>query len=131
VAAIEIISPANKDRPENRRAFAAKMIALLREDVSVSIVDVVTVRQFNLYADLLELINRTDPTIGAEPPHLYAATMRFRKPARRKPRIDTWFYPLELGGPLPTLPLWLTEDLVVKLDLEPSYESTCRVLHMA
>lgn len=75
VAAIEIVSPANKDRPENRRAFAAKTAALLRQDVSVSIVDLVTTRQFNLYADLLELIDRADPTIGAEPPHLYVATL--------------------------------------------------------
>lgn len=131
VAAIEIVSPANKDRPENRRAFAAKTASLLRQDVSVSIVDVVTVRQFNLYADLLELIGRSDPTLGAEPPHLYVATMRARKPARRKPRLDTWFYPLELGSPLPSLPLWLAENVVVKLDLEPTYEDTCRVLRMA
>ena len=42
VAAIEIVSPANKDRPEHRRAFAAKCAGLLRERVSVVIVDVVT-----------------------------------------------------------------------------------------
>lgn len=131
VAAIELVSPSNKDRPENRRAFAAKTAALLRQDVSVSIVDVVTVRQFNLYADLLELIDRSDPTLGTEPPHLYVATMRARKPARRKPQLDTWFYPLALGQPLPSLPLWLAADTVVKLDLEPTYEDTCRVLRIA
>lgn len=48
VAAIEIVSPANKDRPESRRAFVAKTAALLQQDVCVSVVDVVTVRQFNL-----------------------------------------------------------------------------------
>jgi hypothetical protein len=89
------------------------------------------VRQFNLYADLLELIDRSDPTLGAEPPHLYVATMRARKPGRRKSRLDTWFYPLELGRPLPSLPLWLAEDVVVRLDLEPTYEDTCRVLRIA
>src|SRR5262249_15353487 len=52
VAAIEIVSPSNKDRPERRRAFVAKVAALLQKGVCVSIVDVVTVRQFNLYADL-------------------------------------------------------------------------------
>ena len=36
-----------------------------------------------------------------------------------------------LGHPLPTLPLWLSEDLWVMLDLEPTYEDTCRVLHIA
>ena len=44
LAAIEIVSPANKDRPENRRAFAAKCAALLRQGVAVSILDVVTAR---------------------------------------------------------------------------------------
>src|SRR6201993_290760 len=60
VAAIEIVSPSNKDRPESRRAFVAKVAALLQHDVSVSLVDLVTVRQFNLYADLLELIGGSD-----------------------------------------------------------------------
>ena len=33
--------------------------------------------------------------------------------------------------PLPCLPLWLTEDLAVPLDLEASYEQTCRDLRVA
>ena len=37
----------------------------------------------------------------------------------------------KLGQPLPTLPLWLDEDLSVPLDLEESYEETCRVLRIA
>ena len=67
VAAIEIVSPSNKDRPESRRDFTAKVIGLLQKDVSVSIVDLVTIRQFNLYAELLERIHKEDPAIGAEP----------------------------------------------------------------
>src|SRR5262249_55571505 len=47
VAAVEIASPANKDRPEHRRAFVAKCAGLLRERVSVVIVDVVTTRTQN------------------------------------------------------------------------------------
>src|SRR5665213_3746390 len=54
VAAIEIVSPSNKDRPASRQAFVTKVAALLQHDVCVSIVDLVTIRQFNLYADLLE-----------------------------------------------------------------------------
>src|SRR5947209_1753114 len=72
VAAIEIVSPANKDRPENRRAFVAKVATLLQSDVCVSLVDVVTVRQFNLYADLLTLVGRTDLAASAEDTCLYA-----------------------------------------------------------
>ena len=64
VAAVEIVSPANKDRPEHRRAFVAKCAALLQEQVSVTIVDLVTTRHFNLYGELLELIGETDPALA-------------------------------------------------------------------
>ncbi len=37
VAAVEIVSPANKDRPEKRRAFVAKCAALLQKRVCVSL----------------------------------------------------------------------------------------------
>src|SRR3954464_3676106 len=44
VAAVEIISPANKDRPEHRRAFVSKCVGLLQELVSLVVVDIVTTR---------------------------------------------------------------------------------------
>ena len=64
VAAIEIVSPGNKDRPESRNDFVAKCAALLRKEVAVSIVDLVTVRHFNLYTDLLAFIGQKDSTLG-------------------------------------------------------------------
>jgi len=67
VAAVEIVSPANKDRAENRRAFVSKCAALLQARVCVSIVDLVTTRQFNLYAELLDLIGRKDEASGQRP----------------------------------------------------------------
>ena len=36
VAAVELVSPANKDRPEHRRAFVAKCAGLLQEQVRAS-----------------------------------------------------------------------------------------------
>ena len=129
VAAVEIVSPANKDRPENRRAFVTKCAALLQKRVCVSIVDLVTTRQFNLYADLLDLIGQKDPALGSSPPSIYAATCRGRK-ARQRPCLEIWSYPLVVGHALPTLPIWLEEDLAVSLDLEASYEETCRALRI-
>lgn len=129
VAAIELVSPANKDRPENRRAFATKCAALLQQDVCVSIVDLVTTRNFNLYLDLLALFDRTDSTFAASPPSIYAVTCRGRKVGQRT-RLESWAYPLVVGQPLPTLPLWLSEDQAVSLELEASYEETCRVLRI-
>jgi hypothetical protein len=129
VAAVEIVSPANKDRRENRQAFVSKCAALLQKRVCVSIVDLVTTRKFNLYCDLLELIGQTDPAFAPRPPATYAVTCRGHK-VREKPRFETWAYPLVVGQSLPTLPIWLTEDLAVSLNLEVSYEETCRVLRI-
>jgi hypothetical protein len=131
VAAVEFVSPANKDRSESRQAFVAKCAALLQKNVCVSVVDIVTVRQFNLYADLLALIGKDDPTLGAEPPYLYVVTINGRKRHRKRAVLEVWFYPVTLGEPLPTLPLWLGADLAVPLDLEGSYEDACRVLRIA
>lgn len=129
VAAVEIVSPANKDRPEHRRALVAKCAALLQQHVSVAIVDLVTTRQFNLYADLLELIGYADPSLAPDPPPLYAAACRWVSEAKSR-RLRAWAHALALGQPLPTLPLWLTDNLAVPLELEASYEETCRILRI-
>jgi len=68
VAAVKIVSPANKDRPEHRRAFVAKCAALLQNHVCVAIVDLVTTRTSNLYRDLMELLGQTDPSLADGPP---------------------------------------------------------------
>jgi hypothetical protein len=131
VAAIELISPANKDRPESRRVFVGKAAALLQRNVCVSLVDVVTIRDFNLYADLLEFIGGNDPALESKRPCLYAVTMRGRKRPRRRSLFESWFYPMHLGQPLPTLPIWLDVDLKIDLELESSYEETCRFLRIS
>jgi hypothetical protein len=90
-----------------------------------------TVRQFNLYADLLELIGCRDPMVGAEPSGIYAVTVRGRTRVDKPPLLEAWYYPMQVGQSLPTLPIWLDEDLSVPLNLETSYEETCRVLRIA
>ncbi len=129
VAAVEIISPANKDRMEHRQALVGKCEALLRKGVSVCIVDLVTSRHFNLYTDLLELVGQSDLSMGEPPAATYAAACRWIERDRKR-ILETWSHVLQLGQPLPTLPLWLAENFFVPLDLEASYEETCGVLRI-
>jgi hypothetical protein len=104
----------------------------LQRNVCVSLVDVVTIRDFNLYAELLEFFGGHDPALlELGPPRLYAATVRGRKRLRQRSLLETWFYPMHLRQPLPTLPIWLDVDLSMTLDLESSYEETCRFLRIS
>jgi hypothetical protein len=128
VAAVEIVSPANKDRPESRQLFVAKCFNLLRQDVCVSVIDRVTIRQFNLYCELLALLGRSDPSFNPPPP-MYAVTCRKRGDGRQS-KLDIWSRPLAVAQALPSLPVWLSETETVTLDLEASYEETCRVLRI-
>lgn len=128
IAAVELVSPANKDRPESRQLFVAKCLNLLRSDVCLSIIDLVTIRQFNLYTELLALLDRSDPAFGTPSP-TYAVTCRKRQVGRQT-KLDTTSFRLAVGQPLPSLPIWLSETQTVTLDLEATYEEACRVLRI-
>lgn len=129
VAAVEIVSPANKDRPDSRHLFAAKCVNLLAKGVCVSIVDLVTIRRFNLYVEVLKMKRRRDPAFGRDAPPTYAATCR-KTTAGGRSQLQTWAFPMRVGEPLPHLPIWLGEDLGITLDLETSYEEVCRILRI-
>jgi len=129
VAAIEIISPANKDRPVHRNNFVSKCAALLQQDVCVVLVDIVTIRNTNLYLELLAHFELNDSEMSENDEGVYAVCCRTRR-METKTVFDFWRKPLQLGRPLPTLPLWLTEKLSIPLDLEASYEDTCRLLRI-
>jgi Protein of unknown function (DUF4058) len=124
VAAIELISPGNKDRGAERRAFAAKCASYLSQGISVIIVDIVTNRRANLHNEILQLMEAGDALQLPPELSLYAAAYR---PLRRgqSDEIDVWRSPLALGRALPTLPLGLRADLVIPVDFEAAYAEAC------
>lgn len=126
VAVIEIVSPSNKDRPDKRRAFVGKCGALLRKGVAVSIVDLVTIRHANLYAELMTFIGHPDPTLEPEPPPIYASSCRWTSnPAGTRAILEAWSHPLSVGQSLPSLPIWLPDGMSILFDLERCYEQAC------
>jgi hypothetical protein len=120
VAAIELVSPGNKDRPESRRAFAAKCVGYLTRGIGLIIVDIVTNRLANLHNEVMELLGRGDPFLLSLSATTYAAAYR---PSRQSTgdQIELWPRPLVLGQPLPVLPLALRNAGVVPVDLEETY----------
>lgn len=120
VAAMELISPGNKDRDATRQAFVAKCASYLQQGIGLVIVDIVTNRLANLHNDLMHFLGDTGPASLPAEASLYAAAYR---PARRKDadQIDVWPAPLALGQPLPVMPLALRGYGCIPLDLEASY----------
>ena len=127
VAAIEMASPANKDREETRKAFAIKCASYLHQAISLIVVDVVTDRHINLHNRILELMPTVEGQSMAPETHLYAVAYR---PVLRDGRaeIDLWasHAVLTLGGHLPLLPLALSAELSMPVDLEATYMDACQ-----
>lgn len=128
-AAIELVSPANKNRPGSRRTFAAKCAGHLRHGVGVVIIDVVTSRTADLHQELFDTLEVKSRSIWRSPTDLYAVSYR-AVTTRRSPRVEVWPEPLKLGKPLPFMPLWLALDLCVPVALEESYANTCQSLRI-
>jgi hypothetical protein len=125
VAAIELISPGNKDRRESRRAFAAKCASYLQRGIGLVIVDIVTERLANLHNELIDLLEQPETFRFADEMPLYAASYR---PSRRTTgdQVEMWLNPLGVGQSLPTVPLALRGAATVPVDLEATYAEVLR-----
>ncbi len=129
--AIELVSPANKDRPEDRDAFVTKCAAYLQQGLGLVVVDVVTDRRADLHRELLGRFGASPmPAPPSEPAgsrgsDLHADSFR---PVERDGHssLDIWHELLAIGEPLPSLPLWLPGALCLQVDLGASYTRTCR-----
>ena len=121
--AIELVSPANKDRPQHREAFVSKCETYLYQGVGLVVADIVTSRQANLHDELMKRLDQPN-----EPPlrsHLYMAAYR---PVGRNgdTNLDIWQYSVAIGDKLPTMPLFLRGGWSLPVEFEATYDRTCR-----
>lgn len=125
VGAIELVSPGNKDRTDKRKAFISKCASYLHEGISLIIVDLVTDRHFNLHNELMRWMEGAATALLPDREHLYAAAYR---PVERgeDAQIDVWVERCAIGSPLPTMPLRLTGDIFVPVELESTYLEICQ-----
>ncbi|MEQ9356940.1 DUF4058 family protein [Coleofasciculus chthonoplastes] len=122
MAAIELVSPGNKDRPANRNTFIAKCQTYLQQGIGLVIVDVVTGRNANLHEELLHQLAVRIMPLNTQ---LYAAAYRVVE-RQGQPSLDIWQETLAVASPLPVMPLWLRGELCLPVDLNSTYLRTCR-----
>ena len=117
VAAIEIVSPANKDRPEHRNVFLATARWLLQKPVAVSIVDRWRATAASTSTAYLVGLHRPcgydlrrEPAGSLMPPRAGCHEGNKRR-LHVVPRAPVF------RQSLPTLPVWLSQNLSVPFDL--------------
>jgi hypothetical protein len=130
VGVIEIVSPANKDRPQHREAFLAKCYSFIAYGISTAVVDLVTTRSFNFHKALMEKI-QTNAAVSAKDADtmLYCSSYHY-KADRTDAIVEVWYYPLQVGDVLPTLPLFISPEIAVPVKLEDAYMRTCQELRV-
>ncbi len=121
VGVIELLSPANKDRPASREAFVSKCETYLQQGAGLILVDIVTERGGNLHRDLLTRLDAST-TFQAD---LYTTAYHVVE-TNSQPSLEIWEESLVIGRGLPTMPLWLRGGLCLPIDLDASYHRTCQ-----
>jgi hypothetical protein len=119
VALVEILSPANKDRPRSVRQFATKVVEALDAGIHLLLVDLLPP-------------GPSDPQgmHGVIRQHLEASDEPYDLPADEPltlagytagPQVEVYLEHLAAGASLPPMPLFLNPDRYVNVPLEPTY----------
>ena len=124
VGVIEIVSPANKDRPQHRDTFIAKCLSLISEGISLVIVDIIAIRQFNFHNELMRrLESKAGQIPETEEQPLYCSAYRYTFD-QENPCVECWPRQLSVGDVLPELPLFIGSQIAVPVRLEQTYMET-------
>lgn len=131
IAAIEIVSPRNKDRLDAKERYARRYLGYLRQGVHLMLVDVFSQPAGFSFADAVSAdLGLGEPATA--PPH--AISYRVDGPLPREEEMGTqialWRRPLGVGQPLPELPLALDGERAVVIDLETTYREAARRVYL-
>jgi hypothetical protein len=103
-----------------------KALAYLQHGVGLVVVDAVLVPRFNLHNEMIRLMDLGPPYLLEGAPPTYAVGYQPVGEADQG-QIVAWPHPVEVGEPLPTVPLYLRGTGCIPLDLEEAYMETRRL----
>ena len=128
VAAIELVSPRNKDRPSARAAYAAAYTAYLLRGVHLLLVDV------HRRPGAFSFAEQIARGLGMVPPPVPAPSAvgyRVGGPSPDGGRfLAVWRRPLAVGEPLPPMTLPLSADESVAVDLDSTYQRATEAAYL-
>ncbi len=122
IAAIELVSPRNKDRADAKETYSNRYLGYLRLGVHLLLVDVLPRPKDFSFSDAIT------GGLGLELPPLpppFAAAYRVGEVVPvgddMGSLVGLWRRPLRVGQPLPALPLPLSVHQAIQIDLEETY----------
>jgi hypothetical protein len=124
VAAMEVVSPRNKDRPSAREFYRNRYLGYLWSGVHLMLVDVHRRPVgFSFVEAIAAEIQCTFP--AGLPPHAVSWSVGGRTPEGGQ-FLDGWYRPLAVGEPLPSIFLALRSETSLQIDLERTYADAAR-----
>lgn len=127
VAAVELVSPRNKDRPESRERYTSRYLGYIHNAVHLLLVDVLPRPVGFSFADALAT------GLGIEQPLCpvpFAVSYRVGEPVPEGTLLARWVRPFHIGDPLPTIPLALNVHRSIIIDLEHTYREAARRVYL-
>jgi hypothetical protein len=123
ISAVEVVSPRNKDRPAARERYLGRYAGYLRQGVHLLLIDVLPRPAGFSFADALAA-NLGFPQPPCPAP--CAVSYRVGEPVPEGTVLALWRRPLQVGQPLPAVPLALGPREKVLIDLEHTYREAAR-----
>lgn len=127
IAAIEIVSPRNKDRTDSKETYTNRYLSYLRLGVHLMLVDVLPRPKSFSFSDAIT--NGLGMELSPLPPP-FAAVYRVGEviPVGEDmgSLVALWRRPLPVGQSLPVLPLPLSVHRAVLIDLEETYHRAAK-----
>jgi hypothetical protein len=124
VAALELVSPRNKDRPSAREFYRNRYLGYLWSGVHLMLVDVHRRPLGFSFVEAMAGEVQCQFPVGL-PPHAVSWNVGGPTPEGGQ-FLDGWYKSLAVGEPLPTLPLALTADRSLLIDLDHTYTEATR-----
>jgi Protein of unknown function (DUF4058) len=128
IAAIELVSPRNKDRPSSRERYLGRYVGYIRQGVHLLLVDVMVRPEGFSFPDAIasDLGLATDPT-----PPPCAVSYRVGEGVPEGTLLATWRRPMQVGQALPIIPLALDTNQSISIDLEQTYQQSARRAYLS
>jgi hypothetical protein len=122
VALIEIVSPANKDRPSSVGDFVEKLCSALRQGCHLLVVDLFPPGPSDPQGTHAALWSYFDPEDYVLPPGQPLTLAAYVAGALPEGHLEH----VAVGDPLPEMPLFLTARAYVSVPLEATYQAAYR-----